>query len=455
MKKADKKSMTKPKQESLHLVDEFPSYENIKHGDLLSLSLSSKTTSFTHGMHRFPAKYIPQVPRWAIKQFCDHESSILDPFMGSGTSLVEGLGLVHKSYGLDIDPLAKLITSAKTMDFDNENLKKISCSLLTHKGKSKRLEDYPMEGVQNPSHWFNEKNKGYLAFIFDYIENLKVNESEKVFFICVFSSTLRWVSNADDQSQKTYVSGTLKKTPPDAWDVFERFLDKALKSIENLSIHRLSNSSVKILDGNALDIPLEENSIDLIITSPPYMDSVDYMYNFMLEYFWLGPLLGVPSRKRFNELRKGSVGSKNPSNKSDVFPEAIRDMVCLNEIPEYRKYAVVNYFHAMYQHFKEASKVLKDGGRYVLVVGNSQTANGIMPVHDCLTKLASDCGLKIEKAFAYRIRRHYMKFPRKGRGGIILMDWVITLVKTTNVLPFENIPLPIPDIKIGKDDVAH
>jgi hypothetical protein len=130
-------------------------------------------------------------------------------------------------------------------------------------------------------------------------------------------------------------------------------------------------------------------------------------------------------------------------------------MVCQEKIPSYRRAAVIKYFYEMEKHFKEASRVLKPEARYILVVGNSQSSNGIMPVHDCLTRLAAQFGLKIEKAFAYRIRRHYMKFPRKGRGGIILMDWVIILQKTNNILNYEGQVLPIPDISIGENEVAH
>jgi hypothetical protein len=106
-------------------------------------------------------------------------------------------------------------------------------------------------------------------------------------------------------------------------------------------------------------------------------------------------------------------------------------------------------------HFEEAARVMKDGGRYVLVVGNSQAQTGVIPVHDCLLRIARDAGLHLEKAFAYRVRRHYMKFPRRGRGGIILMDWVITLKKSKRaILPIED-RLPLPNITIGTDEVAN
>lgn len=453
-------SVKKPKNansdnDQLNNVDHFPDFESIKHGDLLGLSLSTNTTPLTHGLHRFAAKYIPQVPRWAIEQFCDDNSVVLDPFMGSGTTLVDGLLSVKTVYGLDIDPLAKLITKAKSNEYNIKRIVSISEQILCHKGESLSGDDFPMDGVQNPLHWFNKENKGKLNYIFDKINSIEMKSTEKEFFLCVFSSILRWASNADDQSQKTYVSGTLKKKPPDAWLLFEKSTKRAISGAKALTLHRKKDSIAEILDGNALSIPLKDSSVDLIVTSPPYVDSIDYMYNFMLEYFWLGPNLGIKSRKDFNERRRQSVGSKNPSVKNESPPVPISSMVCPSEIPDYRKSAVISYFHGMEEHFKEASRVLKNNARYVLVVGNSQSVNGIMSVHDCLTKLAVQFDLKIERAFAYRIRRHYMKFPRKGRGGIILMDWVIVLKKTKRKLKFENQPLPIPNISIGDHEVAH
>ncbi|MGR1224807.1 DNA methyltransferase [Aeromonas veronii] len=440
---------------NINNVDSFPDFATIQHGALLGLSLSAQTTQLTHGMHRFAAKYIPQVPGWAIENFCNQESSILDPFMGSGTTLVEGLRDVRAVYGLDIDPLAKLITKAKTNRYDISSIEYLSNLILKSKGSKVAGDDLPMEGVSNPLHWFSKDNKEKLNFIFEKINSIEMKENEKEFFLCVFSSILRWVSNADDQSQKTYVSGTLKKSPPDAWDIFEKFLIKSINGIQSLDQVRSITCESNILEGNALSIPLPNESIDMIVTSPPYVDSVDYMYNFMIEYFWLGPILGVRTRKEFNEMRRKSVGAKNPSEKSDTPPTAIKSMVCQEDIPSYRRAAVIQYFYEMEKHFQEASRVLKPEARYILVVGNSQSSNGIMPVHDCLIKLAAQFSLKIEKAFAYRIRRHYMKFPRKGRGGIILMDWVIVLKKTNNKLSYEGQSLPIPDISIGENEVAH
>lgn len=439
---------------SLQEVDEFPHFDQIAHGDLLSLSLSTNTSSFTHSLHRFPAKYIPQVPRWAITNFTTDKSIVLDPFMGSGTTLVEALCKVKKSYGTDIDPLAQLIAQAKTANYNLTRLKEFSAKLVPAKLPKINQCKLPMQGVNNITHWFTEQAWNDLCRIEKGIQLLECTDEERSFFITVFSSILRWVSNADDQTQKTYVSGTLIKTPPKVFPTFEKFLNRSLIGVESLQMVRGKRQS-EILSGNALSVPLRNNSVDLIVTSPPYLDSVDYMYNFMLEYFWLGPRLGVETRSEYNAKRRVPIGAKNPALLTSSLPSSITHLVDMEQIPEYRRDAVIAYFDLMHKHFVEASRILKDGARYVLVVGNSQASSGVIPVHDCLLRLAKTAGLHLEKAFAYRIRRHYMKFPRKGRGGIILMDWVITLQKSTHALMDSENNLPIPKVTIGADEVAN
>lgn len=435
-------------------VDEFPEIYQIEHGDLLSLTLSAKTSGLTHGLHRFPAKYIPQVPRWALKNFANKDSVVLDPFMGSGTTLVEALCTVNNSFGTDIDPLARLISGTKTEDFNVENLSFLSKSLAPTLLPKVDKCFLPMDGVKSITHWFSETALKELCQLYAAIELLTCLPKERDFFFTVFSSVLRRVSNADDQTQKTYVSGTLKKIPPAVFPTFEKSLQKAIKSVKELSAVK-DQRKAKILEGSALSIDLDSESVDLIVTSPPYLDSVDYMYNFMLEYFWLGPRLGVPSRTEYNKCRRVPVGAKNPIIRIDAIHPSILDLVDSGQIPEYRREATLAYFDLMQKHFAEAARVMKDGARYVLVIGNSQASSSVLPVHDCLLRLAKMAGLHLEKAFAYRIRRHYMKFPRKGNGGIILMDWVITLRKADQAILEVEDRLPLPQVTIGANEVAN
>jgi hypothetical protein len=410
----------------------IPLFDDINDGDLFTIALSNNTTKLTHGLHRFPAKFIPQVPIWAFDSFADQETVCLDPFMGSGTTLIEGLVRGGTTIGADIDPLARFIAGAKIADVDHERVRAHGKLILDNwpsKGVLKGALRVPMPDIENFDHWFTKPQWAKAQELFDRILDLDATVAERDFLLAVFSSVLRWVSNADDQSQKTYVSGTRPKIPPPIEVQFRRFFERAADGLEELNRKRRPGSRVIILDdSDATSLSLPADYVDLVVTSPPYLDSVDYPYNMMLEYFWLGPHIGVPDRKAFNALRRTPVGAKQPA-KSEILPTLVDSLFDLEKLGAGRMRAAATYFAMMDRHLAEAARCLRSGGRYVLVIGNSQTLNEQMPVHEVIVKLAASHGLLLERSFGYRVRRHYMKFPRAGRGGIILIDWVLTLRK--------------------------
>lgn len=436
-------------------VTRFPPFETISNGELFSLSLSNKTANLTHGLHRFAGKYIPRVPAWVLDAFASTNDIVLDPFCGSGTTLVEALSRCKLSIGIDCDPLACLIATAKTAPVRHARINELGHILRkTWHSPAEELHP-PMVGLVNFAHWFSEGAWGYLQSLIAAIMDLDCTEAERDFLLCLFSSVIRYVSNADDQTQKTYVSGTLKKSPPEVVPTFWRAFGKALVGLRELEQTRLPKAHAKIIQGDASNIDLPPSSVDLVVTSPPYLDSVDYMYNFMLEYFWLGPHLGVSDRQAFNKMRRSPTGAKNPlSRTAGHLPASLAGLIEEADILPSRISATRAYCASMARHFKSAACVMKPNSYYALVIGNSQTGKGVLPIHDCLIRLASDAGLSFQKAFAYRIRRHYMKFPRGGRGGIITMDWVIVLKNTQARVSYTE-RLPLPPFTLRGDEVAN
>src|SRR5262249_44133921 len=99
-------------------VRELPLVSQMEEGDLFAIALTNNTTRYTHGLHRFPAKYVPQIPAWAITNYLRPGGVVLDPFVGSGTTLVECALQRCTAVGLDIDPLARFISAAKTTAID-------------------------------------------------------------------------------------------------------------------------------------------------------------------------------------------------------------------------------------------------------------------------------------------------------------------------------------------------
>lgn len=432
---------------------ELPPINDIDFGALESISLSANTTSLTHGLHRYPAKYIPQIPRWAIQNFSHVGETVLDPFCGSGTTVLEAIAAGRNSIGVDLDPLACFIARSKITPPSHVRLRELAHSFTERElSVFEGLRPLPLQGIDNPDHWFTPKARADLHAIHEMIHKLSANENEIRFLSTIFSSIIRLVSNADDQSQKTYVSGTLPKNPPPVLPAFVNRLNRAIKGVREFEAISAKGSG-EILCRSAEDMKLEPNSVELIVTSPPYLDSVDYVYNFMLEYFWLGPSFGIQSRRDLNTRKRRYTGAKNPAEAEGI-PSVLGNEFKLADFPAYRRKAIGPYFELMRRHFVEAARTLKENGRYVLVVGNSRTQNGVLPLHDAMVALASEAGLKLEHAFGYRIRRHYMKFPRQGRGGIILTDWVITLKKTNEDAAYAG-RLPLLDEQHPPDAVAN
>ena len=438
-------------------VDLFPAYASVRDGELFAISLAERTHGLTHGLHRFPAKFVPHIPRWALHEFARPGDVVLDPFAGSGTTLVEALLHPVHAVGLDVDPLARLIAGAKVAAISGSRAREIGRALCAAWTQPAARVTAPMPDVKRFEHWFRPETSAEIQALLDALDAAALPEYERRFCWAVVSSVLRKTSNADDQSQKTYVSGTLPKSPPPFRTTFWRAFERAAERLDELARARHPDATSAVPEGgDALRTGLPSASVDLAVTSPPYLDSVDYPYNMMAEYFWLGPRLGVPTRAAFNRMRRTPVGAKQPGEAAPGLSDDLARIVHADAIPEPRRPAAAAYFDGMARHLGEMARVLKPGGRYVLVIGNSQTALGIVPVHDGLVRLAADAGLRLDKAFAYRIRRHHMKFPRKGRGGIILIDWVLVFERQPGDGPAPHAaPLPLPWATLGDDDVAN
>jgi hypothetical protein len=208
-------------------VPRFPPFNQISNGDLYSLSLTNKTAALTHGLHRFAAKYVPQIPAWVMEEFAGPTATMLDPFCGSGTTLVEALHRCRISIGIDCDPLACLIVRAKTAPVQSSRIRELGeCIRDQWQGPAEKLE-LPMPGLVNFTHWIPQSAWAQLQSLMAAIQGLDCTDDERRFLLCVFSSIIRWVSNADDQTQKTYVSGTLKKKPPEVPPTFWKAFDRA------------------------------------------------------------------------------------------------------------------------------------------------------------------------------------------------------------------------------------
>lgn len=431
------------------IINEIPM--NIGDECILDIK-TTKVTEYTHGFHKYPGKFIPQIPRWAMKKYLrkGEENYILDPFCGSGTTLVEGMLYGHNVIGVDIDPLSALISKVKTTRLDNEKLIVISRWILDNMEETNK-EFFPK--CDTLEHWFSEDAIGKLSKIRALINDVIINfgDSRDIrdiqnFLIICLSSIIRRVSNADNQSQKTYVSGTKIKTPEEVYGLFRKQLNTYIERIIAFSeeVNEKNKSNVICTQNNSeLECKLDGLKVDLVISSPPYIKSIDYIYNQMAELFWIGDLFDMDTQDKQNKRKENYIGTSKVFKKEykDYNPDTYR--VGISELDEKLKYIYINdiknghkhayityrYFVEMEKHFVEINKVLKSNGHYVMVVGNSSVSNVLFNTADYLIEIAENNGFRLVNKWGYKIKNHYMGFDRKGKGGKIEIDWVMDFIR--------------------------
>lgn len=425
--------------------------ENVEFGTILNINTNSVTQN-THGFHKYPAKFIPQIPQWAINKYLKNETDklILDPFCGSGTTLVESTLSGNYSVGIDIDPLSALISKVKTTKIDAKEF----CLIVDW--LKKNIKNPPKElfipDCQTLEHWFTKEATNKLSIIRTLLNQITNNFGEEthtkdiqdILIVC-FSSIIRRVSNADNESQKTYVSHTKIKQPEEVFTLFFSQLDYFIERITKFSLNpNLKSAEIIISSSSSSLIALLKNrKMDLAITSPPYIKAIDYIYNQMVELFWIGDLFQMQTQNLQNEKKMQYIGNKqipikefiNYSPFTSKLDIELLDKKLQSVFETDKKnghkhsYVTYKYFVEMEKHFVEISECLKSNAHYVMVVGDSKVSDIYFDTAGFLTAIAERNGFKLINKWGYKIKNRFMRFDRKGRGGVIDIDWVLELKK--------------------------
>jgi len=400
------------------------------------------TTYLTHGIHSYTAKFIPHMPRYFILKYTQPGDIILDPFAGSGTTLLEAILLNRKAIGIDINPLARLISNVKSTPIDPEKLKE-SLSKLIALIKSKRKINYNLD-FKNRDYWFSKKSVRELNRIAFFIEKLNKNKAidrnTYNFFRLCLSSIIRKSSYADPQNPKTYCSPRMKKKREEGY-VFEPikyftetlFINYSHMSAINKKISKKDFLGfIKTNDARKIKLPKSIKKVDLIVTSPPYANAQEYFRNIKLELLWLKEL----TNERIIKLDKDQIGGENHASKNyknlhlTGIKEIDRLIKKIYHINKKSSYIVFKYFINMEKVIEEVDRVLKNKGHFIIIVGNN-TVRGIkIPIHSTLIKIALNKGFKLHDLGYDNIRSRKFMTQRNNNADIIKKDWVIDLVKS-------------------------
>ncbi|MBI4655595.1 MAG: hypothetical protein HY746_02485 [Elusimicrobia bacterium] len=361
-----------------------------------SWSFSGKTRKdtayITHGYHRYPAKFIPQIVSRLADKYTSEGDLIIDPFGGCGTTLVESKVMGRPSIGVDINPVAVLITKAKITPIEPAKIEKEFFEL------KKKLETYSENTkVKIPEHeridyWFRPQEKKELAFIFAVISNLK-EEYIRNFFYCGISNVLKNCSIWLQKSNKP--TRDFEKKPSDPIQTFYKQVKMMMRGNSRFYELLREKNRLKIPSQvyctDARTIPVKDNSVSLIVTSPPYVTSYEYADLHQLTALWM------EYTKNLSDFRKRFIGTSYHDKKRLVLNSILAENIRSELFKKNKKTAeeVATYFSEMNQVFVEMRRMLKKGGKTCIVIGNTSLKGVEILNAEVFVEQLYNLGLKI------------------------------------------------------------
>jgi len=393
--------------------------------------LTQKDTSYaTHGFHKYPAKFIPQLARRCIEENTNTNEVVCDPFMGCGTTLIESLVSGRKSLGVDINPVAHLISKVKTTPINPEKLKQeVDKVLFDLEGyfdskhqKQKTLSKTEITPIipnnERIEYWFpDKKSREELGIILGRIDAIKDKDVHD-FCLCAFSNILKNASIWLMKSIKP--TRDLNKKIDLPMNLFSRQIKKMIKGNEiywNILPTKTKKdlkSYMNLRKADARSLPSNDNSVSLIVTSPPYVTSYEYADLHQLTALWF------EYTKSVSEFREGFIGSVH---KKEFDYNGIKSKLAKQEIEELSKKskkeseAVRNYFFEMQQCFEEMHRVLKPKGRTCIVIGNTELRKVPILNAEVFVEMMLNLGFKIHKIVKRRIPSKVLPQTRDSKTG--------------------------------------
>ena len=390
-----------------------------------------------HALHPFAARFPHGLAGYFINALSAPGEVTLDPMCGSGITLLEGWLAGRSVIGVDLDPLARRQSVARTAALDAGAVRAAGDAA------GRRAADL-YAGLGQPSdplaaaraamdeatrqfvdYWFLPETQTELAALTLAIRaepDAGLRNLLEVVFSSIIVTKSGGVSRARDLAH-TRPHRVADKKPRRPLRVFAHSLNRAADAYAGVNGDRVGRSSV--IAGDARRLPLADSSVDLIVTSPPYANALDYMRAHKFALAWLGDpiprLAGLRARYIGAEAAGGRAGGGGAAAGIAPLPPATQgvvDRLAVRDAPKAR--ILGRYCGEMAAAIGEMRRTLRSGGAAIIVVGPSVMRGILIPTHDCLAEIAGGAGLDVVAVAPRNLDRDRRMMPARngvGAGG--------------------------------------
>jgi tRNA G10 N-methylase Trm11 len=365
-------------------------------------------------IHPFPARMAAGI---ALEALGDSKTvlRVLDPMVGSGTVLALACANGHRALGVDIDPLAVLLANVWIRPINAGRVRTRATEALDKaKGRFRKVATrnaYPAghdDETQNfIRYWFDPYARRQLAALSSTISKIS-NESERDVLWCAFSRLIITKQAGASLAMDLSHSRPHRKFTRAPIKPFDHFLSAVETIISNCpqSESETPDHLSAVTRGDARSLTIDDGAVDLVLTSPPYLNAIDYMRCSKFTLVWMGYTVS-----ELRQIRGESVGAEASSkNALDVewVTEVINRLKLKPALSSRNSALLARYVSDIGRALSETARVLRSGGRAVYVVGDSTIRGTFIRNSVIVSTAAERHGLSLQS-------RHYRTLPANRR----------------------------------------
>lgn len=403
---------------------------------------SNVVSTGIHKISAYPATMVPDMQNELIRLIKLEDASldnILDPFHGSGVTMVEGVKNNLTPIGIDVNPLANLITLVKLQGISKKQINRANKEIV-----SKLIDDdfkFDKHYFYNIEKWYRKDFIDTFSKIRCAIQQEKIKNIRQYYWVCLIN-ILKKYSNSRTSTFKLHI-----KAEDDINSMVNRVIEEFKYSILNFyeylpTYDRKNKFKLFIGQSESILRDFKDESVDLICTSPPYGDNsttVTYGQYSVLPLFWIDQydLCNFDEKliKNYSSIDSNSLGGVKKL-RSHQFHSNILEKY-LASIDSGKRKKVENFILDYIEVMSELRRVLKKNKYIVLTLGNRRVDNKIVPLSDITQEYFEKNGFTLEKSIIRNIPKKRMprKVSRVAGDSVESMnrEYILILKKVTGI----------------------
>ncbi len=410
-------------------------------------------------IHAYAASFGEDLSSELVQESTEEGSVVLDPFVGAGTTALESVLLNRNAIGIDVDPIACRISRVLTSRFDapylvaateclQERLRSFELLLASEPevyhdlGPGSIFEVgswvFHVPGEPAIAYWFDPSHMATLSIIRDVVACERDPLVRQAFEVAISSSIIRkWPNTLSyamdiDHSRPHRPHSPRAQTIEAQFALFYRVLGRVKDAIlgiqENLAF---VESSATILEGDSVHLlsMLDSDSISFVLTSPPYLNAIDYPRAHKFSQWWLSPQTAPLGRSEYLGLRQ-SAANDTDGDCLSVVPGLSEPLAPFRDMPIYRN--ISRYVLDLAAVIDQLHRVVKARAKVVFVVADNVIAGTVLPVSAIIENLLKRSGFSSVAATGRTIKNTRRRYPFgvNGFAGTMKDEYLVTGVKS-------------------------